>query len=109
MTERYYFPQKIPPGCGFCSVPRIFGPSRSRNKTSILREIRGLLKLGVTRIVLGGSDFLDYQKEKLVSPHLLTDPYSPEANYSEIESLLFEISKIRSETREKTSIENVKP
>jgi radical SAM superfamily enzyme YgiQ (UPF0313 family) len=111
LTERYYCPQGIPPGCGFCSVPSLFGPSRSRNKRSILREVRGLLKLGVTRIVLGGSDFLDYQREKLVSPHPLTDPCFPEANYSEIESLLSEISKIRSEIREKTyiSIENVKP
>jgi radical SAM superfamily enzyme YgiQ (UPF0313 family) len=111
LTERYYCPEGIPPGCGFCSVPSLFGPSRSRSKESILKEIGDLLNLGVSRIVLGASDFLDYQREKLVSSHPLTDPCFPEPNYSEIESLLSEIAKMQSERKEKTyiSIENIKP
>nr|MDO8079883.1 radical SAM protein [Candidatus Freyarchaeota archaeon] len=111
LTDRYYCPEGIPPGCGFCSVPSLFGPSRSRSKENILKEISVLLKLGVSRIILGASDFLDYQREKLVSPHPLTDPCFPEPNYSEIESLLSEISKIQKEKKEKTyiSIENIKP
>ncbi len=111
LTERYYCPEGIPPGCGFCSVPSLFGPPRSRSKESILKEISGLLKLGVNRIVLGASDFLDYQREKLVSPHPLTDPCLPKPNYAEIESLLSEISEIQKKKEERTyvSIENIKP
>ncbi|WXG40132.1 MAG: radical SAM protein [Candidatus Freyarchaeum deiterrae] len=111
LTERYYCPIGILPGCGFCSVPSFFGPSRSRSKEIILREIGNLLNLGVNRIVLGASDFLDYQREKLVSPHPLTDPCLPEPNYLEIESLLSGISKIQRESEKKTyiSIENIKP
>lgn len=111
LTERYYCPRGIPPGCGFCSVPSLFGPSRSRSKESILKEINGLLKLGVSRIILGASDFLDYQREKLVSPHPLTDPCLPEPNYSEIESLLSEISEIQKEKKKRIyiSVENIKP
>ncbi len=111
LTERYYCPEGIPPGCGFCSVPSLFGPTRSRSEESILREISGLLKLGVSRIVLGASDFLDYQREKLVSPLPLTDPCLPEPNYYKIESLLYKILKIQKENNGKTyvSIENVKP
>ncbi len=110
LTERYYCPEGVLPGCGFCSVPSLFGPPRSRGRESILREISGLLKLGVSRIVLGASDFLDYQRENLVSPDPLTDPCFPEPNYSEIKSLLNEISKIQKKNgKTYVSIENVKP
>ncbi|MGQ9722208.1 MAG: B12-binding domain-containing radical SAM protein [Candidatus Jordarchaeum sp.] len=111
LTERYYCPEGILPGCGFCSVPSLFGPPRSRSEESILREIDRLLKIGVNRIVLGASDFLDFQREKLVSPHPLTDPCLPEPNYAEIESLLYEIKKLqyKIEVRTYVSIENVKP
>ena len=111
LAKRYYCPVGIPPGCGFCSVPSLFGPPRSRSKNSILREISGLLERGVRRIVLGASDFLDYEREKLVNPNPLTDPCFPEPNYSEMESLLSEVSEIQKAEKEKTyiSIENIKP
>jgi len=88
LTERYDCPVGIPPGCGYCSVPSLYGPPKSRSTELIIDEARRLLDLGVHRLVLSAPGFLDYGRELLVDPSPLTDPRSPEPNYEEIEGLL---------------------
>ncbi|MCW4014529.1 MAG: B12-binding domain-containing radical SAM protein [Candidatus Bathyarchaeota archaeon] len=88
LTERYDCPVGIPPGCGYCSVPSLYGPPKSRPSKLIIEETRKLLALGVHRIVLSAPGFLDYQREALVEPEPLTDPRSPEPNYEALEELL---------------------
>ena len=88
LTARYDCPVGIPPGCGYCSVPSLYGPPKSRPSEFIVEEVERLLDLGVHRIVLSAPGFLDYRRELLVEPHPLTDPRNPEPNYDEIEGLL---------------------
>ncbi|MHA1220832.1 MAG: hypothetical protein ACTSQB_03785, partial [Candidatus Heimdallarchaeota archaeon] len=45
VEDRANCPSGIPPGCGFCSVPSLYGPSRSRFVNEIVSEIRELLTL----------------------------------------------------------------
>ncbi len=94
LTERYDCPVGIPPGCGYCSVPSLYGPPKSRPVKFIVDEIRRLLELGVHRIVLSAPGFLDYGRELLVEPDPLTDPRNPEPNYEEIEGLLSELKEL---------------
>ncbi len=88
LVERYNCPVGIPPGCGYCSVPSLYGPPKSRPMEIILDEVRRLLEIGVHRIVLSAPGFLDYGRDLLVEPNPLTDPRNPEPNYKEIEELL---------------------
>ena len=88
LTERYDCPQGIPPGCGYCSVPSLYGPPRTRPQSLIVEEVNGLLELGVRRVVLSAPGFLDYGRDLLVYPQPLTDPRQPEPNYDAVESLL---------------------
>ncbi|MHA1384490.1 MAG: B12-binding domain-containing radical SAM protein [Candidatus Helarchaeota archaeon] len=94
LDKRLNCPQNIPPGCGFCSVPSVYGPSRSRYVSNIVNEIKGLIKKGIRRFVLGGADFLDYERDELVKPLPLTDPYHPPPNIEKIEELLSEITTL---------------
>ena len=113
--ERIECPVEIPPGCGFCAVPSLFGPPRSRNESKIIKEVSDLVRSGVRRIVLSASDFLDYQRDKLVAPHPLTDPRRPSPNLDEIESLLSDLASIPKKLNVPESdyvymsVENVKP
>jgi len=88
LEERYDCPAGIPPGCGYCSVPSLYGPPKSRPASIILDEARRLLEQGVHRIVLSAPGILDYGRELLVEPEPLTDPRSPEPNYEALEMLL---------------------
>ena len=88
LKERYDCPVGIPPGCGYCSVPSLYGPPKSRPMEIIIDEARRLLDLGVHRLVLSAPGFLDYGRELLVEPDPLTDPRKPEPNYEEVEELL---------------------
>jgi len=111
LSHRISCPANIPPGCGYCSVPLLHGPPRSRNPDVIVSEIQELISLGVTRIVLSAPDFLDYGRDLLVAPEPLTDPRDPPPNVDYIERLLNRIASI-DEVREGVvaiSIENVKP
>ncbi|MGQ4911434.1 MAG: B12-binding domain-containing radical SAM protein [Candidatus Thorarchaeota archaeon] len=83
-------PEQIPPGCGFCSVPSIWGPPRSRSVESIVQEVRDLVNLGVHRVVLEAPGFLDYHR----GPWPVTDPCSPLANTEAIASLLQGLNSI---------------
>jgi len=111
LSDRYYCPMNIPPGCGYCSVPSLFGPSRSRSVESIVNEIRGLIEVGCRRFILGASDFLDYGRDILVEPEPLTDPINPPPNLEAIEKLLSSVKSLEVEFGFKIffSVENVKP
>jgi len=111
LSDRYYCPLNIPPGCGYCSVPSLFGPSRSRSIESIVDEIKGLIEVGCRRFILGASDFLDYGRDLLVEPEPLTDPSNPPPNIGAIEELLDRVKSLEREfgVRIFVSIENVKP
>ncbi len=110
LNARLKCPANIPPGCGFCSVPALFGPPRSRSIESIVSEVEELIANGAERIVLSAPDFLDYMREELVYPQPLTDPCNPPPNYDAIEKLLsrlHEIEEIR-HGKVKIFIENIK-
>ena len=106
LENRFNCPENIPPGCGFCSIPSLFGPARSKDLNLIVEEIKALASLGCRRIVLSAPDFLDYGRDALVYPHPLTDPRTPQANVETLENLLKEVSRF--DTTE-ISIENIKP
>ena len=110
LTERYDCPLGIPPGCGYCGVPSLYGPPKSRNIYKIREEVKNLLEIGVTRIVLSAPCFLDYGRDLLVDPEPLTDPRSPEPNYSELETLLSELTNLDQVAKKNASImiENIK-
>ncbi len=97
LEKRLKCPYNIPPGCGYCSVPALYGPTRSRNVDVIVEEIKELIRLGVTRITLSASDILDYGRDWLVEPKPLTDPHNPPANIDALRSLfekIFSISEV---------------
>ncbi|MHA1639724.1 MAG: B12-binding domain-containing radical SAM protein [Candidatus Heimdallarchaeota archaeon] len=110
LERRAQCPSKIPPGCGFCSVPSLFGPARSRTINSITHEIAELLDLGVKRIVLSAPGFLDFGREELVHPKPLINPSKPPANLQKIEELLSAVTAIKKVAQQKVwvEIENVK-
>ncbi|MBA7621004.1 hypothetical protein ES703_28361 [subsurface metagenome] len=110
LEERYYCPDGIPPGCGYCSVPSLYGPPRSRSVNRVVNEIQGLLDRGVTRLVLSAPGFLDYGRDLLVEPQPLTDPRHPEPNYEAIEVLFSGLRELDAIAQGKASlmIENIK-
>lgn len=95
LRERYECPSSIPPGCGYCSVPGLYGPPRSRSVNRIAEETRELLGRGVKRIVLSAPDFMDYGRDLLVEPDPLTDPRNPSPNCEALEKLLSALSGIQ--------------
>jgi radical SAM superfamily enzyme YgiQ (UPF0313 family) len=95
LAKRLECPSGIQPGCGYCPVPSVFGPPRSREMKVIVEEIRGLAREGASRISLTAPDILDYQREKLTAPEPLTDPFSPPANLEKLEKLLNSLSRIK--------------
>ena len=110
LFERYDCPVGIPPGCGYCSVPSLYGPPKSRPSELVINEVSHLLENGVHRIVLSAPDFLDYQREVLVEPKPLTDPRYPEPNYEKVEALLSGLSSLEKVEEKKATImiENMK-
>ena len=110
LEERYNCPVGIPPGCGYCSVPSLYGPPKSRTSAKIVEEVQELIDHGVKRIVLSAPGFLDYGREDLVEPSPLTDPRNPEPNIPRIEELLSDLYSIPEITRREVSliIENIK-
>ena len=111
LEERYYCPEGIPPGCGYCSVPSLFGPSRSFPIEKVVGEIKSLVREGVRRVVLSASDILDYGRDLLVEPGPLTDPREPGPNLKALEELFKSIWSIP-EVRKGdvvVMVENVKP
>ena len=110
LSQRLTCPVNIPPGCGYCSVPALYGPSRSKPIDAVYHEVKELIELGATRIVLSGPDFLDYGRDWLVEPDPLTDPRNPPPNIDAIKKLLerlWNISEISSK-EVAIMIENIK-
>lgn len=101
-------PQGIPPGCGYCSIPAVYGFPKSRRKEAIISEVTELVSRGVQRIILSGADFLDYGRDDLGTP---LHPCEPGPNLSAIEGLLNGICRIPKVRRGEVyvGIENVKP
>jgi len=95
LDERLNCPADIPPGCGYCCVPGMFGPPRSRKRAVIVKEIQRLIEVGVTKIALSAPDLLDYMRDELIPGTNLTDPFNPPPNYHELDKLLFEISSLK--------------
>lgn len=94
------------PGCAYCGVVATWGPSRSIPLDRIKRDIEGLIDEGVRRIVLGGSDFLDYGRGDL-----LEDPRHPPPNLEAVGRLLEEVFSIPEVAVGEVTvmIENLKP
>lgn len=111
LNNRLNCPVSIPPGCGYCSVPALYGPARSRPYDKITKEIKRLIDIGVTRIVLSAPDFLDYGRDWLVKPNPLTDPRYPPPNLEAIDLLLKSIFSIDEVCKGEVHIlvENIKP
>ena len=99
------------PGCAYCSVVSIWGPSRTLSIERIKNEIQGLIDEGVKRIVLSAPDILDYGREKLVGKKFLSDPKNPKPNISEINNLLKTLYTIPEIATGEVAlmIENIKP
>jgi len=110
LEKRLICPVNIPPGCGFCSVPYLFGPARSRSVDSIVEEIKDLIENGAKRIVLSAPDFLDYGRDWIIKPKPLTNPCHPPPNIEAINQLLSSIHDIPEVKKGvvKIMIENVK-
>ncbi len=110
LETRYDCPQGVPPGCGYCSVPSLFGPPKSRSVEKIQEEIESLLGEGVRRVVLSAPGFLDYGRDLPVEPEPLTDPRNPEPNYEALERLLSRLSELApmAEGEASLMIENLK-
>ena len=111
LEARLSCPLGVPPGCGYCVVPALYGPARSRPVARVVEEVEGLVELGVRRVVLSAPDFLDYGRDWLVRPKPLTDPREPPANLEAIEELLSSLQSIGRVSRGEVHImvENVKP
>ncbi|HUT80819.1 MAG TPA: radical SAM protein [Candidatus Bathyarchaeia archaeon] len=110
LEDRANCPSSIPLGCGFCSVPSLYGPSRSKPVDAIVSEVKELLNLGVKRIILSAPDFLDYERDALVSPEPLINPIKPAANLSKIEELLEKLTSLPrvSQCKAWIEVENIK-
>lgn len=110
LGERYYCPMGVPPGCGYCSVPSLYGPPRSRSVENVFGEIQELVTRGVRRIVLSAPDILDYGRDLLVEPEPLTSPRHPEPNYVALEDLLSRLTETEGFTDGEISfmVENIK-
>ncbi len=89
---RLICPQGIPPGCGYCSIPAVYGYPKSRDLKMLIEEIRGLIKNGAKRIILSGADFLEYGREDIVD--VPTHPSEPKPNLKAIEELLSTVTSI---------------
>ncbi len=100
-------PQNIPPGCGYCSIPSLYGPPKSRGEESILREIEELAIAGVRRFVLSGADFLEYGRDLISTP--LMNPRDPGPNLDAIDLLLSKVKGLSEKYGFFFEIENVKP
>ncbi|MHA1699152.1 MAG: B12-binding domain-containing radical SAM protein [Promethearchaeota archaeon] len=103
-------PQNQPPGCGFCNTVILFGPVRSFHKDYIIRQVKDCVALGCHRIVLGASDFLEYQREKFFKLRFTSPFEPPPPNYDALESLVNRLLEIKAIKNNKVQIfiENVK-
>lgn len=81
-------PANIAPGCGFCSTAAVSGPVRSFSEAYIINQIARCIDLGCHRIVLGGSDFLEFQRESLMQHDCTTPAIPPPPNHEALDSIV---------------------
>ncbi len=67
--------------CGYCIIPKLRGPYKSRKTENIVKEVESLVKKGVSEIVLTAQDTSSYGKDIYSKPSLA--------------SLLVELNKIK--------------
>ncbi|MFX0099957.1 MAG: B12-binding domain-containing radical SAM protein [Candidatus Hodarchaeota archaeon] len=85
----------IKPGCGFCSTPAVFGPVRSFSEKHVVEQVKDAVGAGCHRIVLGGSDFLEYKREDLFEEGYTRPKIPPKPNYEAIQGLISSITSIK--------------
>lgn len=56
--------------CGYCVIPQLRGPYKSRKIENIIKEVQGLVKKGVTEICLIAQDTTSYGKDIYGKPSL---------------------------------------
>ncbi len=56
--------------CGYCVIPQIRGPYKSRKMENIIEEVKNLVKKGVTEICLIAQDTTSYGKDIYSKPSL---------------------------------------
>lgn len=78
----------IRPGCGFCSTAAGSGPIRSFSIPYITRQVKTCIDIGCHRIVLGGSDVLEYQRERLFKPGRTRPVMPPPPNHDALNVLV---------------------
>lgn len=81
-------PANQPRGCGFCSTVPVSGPVRSFSIFHVLRQVREAINAGCHRVVLGGSDILEFQRECLLPAGATTPRSPPGPNIDALEALV---------------------
>ncbi len=81
-------PAGTSPGCGFCSTASVSGPLRSFSSRHVVAQVGAAIAIGCHRVVLGGSDFLDYQREKMMSHGCMSPAIPPPPNHDALHELV---------------------
>jgi len=76
------------PGCGFCSTAAVSGPVRSFSIPYVVEQVKRCSELGCHRIVLGGSDVLEFQRERLFKPGRTRPTAPPPPNHDALNDLV---------------------
>ncbi len=78
----------IKPGCGFCSTAAVSGPVRSFSIPYVVDQVWRCIELGCHRIVLGGSDVLEFQRETLFKKGYTRPVMPPPSNHDALNDLV---------------------
>ncbi len=76
------------PGCGFCSTAAASGPVRSFSIPYVVEQVRRCIDLGCHRIVLGGSDVLEFHREAFFKPGRTRPVMPPAPNHDALNDLV---------------------
>ncbi|MEX2684462.1 MAG: radical SAM protein [Candidatus Sigynarchaeota archaeon] len=76
------------PGCGFCSTAATSGPVRSFSIPYVVGQIKRCIELGCHRVVLGGSDVLEFHREALFKPGHARPVAPPPPNHDALNDLV---------------------
>jgi radical SAM superfamily enzyme YgiQ (UPF0313 family) len=78
----------IRPGCGFCSTAAASGPIRSFSIPYVVGQVERCIDLGCHRIVLGGSDVLEFHREAFFEPGRTRPVMPPAPNHDALNDLV---------------------
>lgn len=100
----------IRPGCGFCSTAAGSGPIRSFSVPYVVGQVNRCIELGCRRIVLGGSDVLEFQRERLFKKGHTSPVMPPPPNHDSLNELVGQLLGIEAINRGEVQVlaENVK-